>query len=245
MIHRRCLTAAVVLLALGRVSHGLAAEGSQLSELFYQLQILQQEITTLRGTVEEQAYQIEQLKRAQSEQYRNVDQRLLALQQGAAQVPRQSSADQSAAAAGASAQSGATAAPAVSASSDAALTDEQREYNAAYALIGEKRYDEALRAFNRLIVDYPGGALTGNALYWLGELYLAQDQTERARAQFIQVLDLYPDHPKVPDTLFKLGVTYDRLGDNYRALEYLNQVRAEHPQHKAATLAAEYATEMQ
>ena len=234
---------ALLTAALSGAVQGQAAEGSQLSELFYQLQVLQQEVTTLRGTVEEQAYQIEQLKRAQSEQYRNVDQRLLALQQGSETARPAGNAQ--AASTVAAAPSGAAGDAPPNSTSDAALTDEQREYNAAYALIGEKRYDEALRAFNRLIVDYPGGALTGNALYWLGELYLAQDQTERARAQFIQVLDLYPDHPKVPDTLFKLGVTYDRLGDNYRALEYLNQVRAEHPQHKAATLAAEYATEMQ
>lgn len=218
---------------------GFAAEGSQLSQLFYQLQVLQQEITTLRGVVEEQAYQIEQLRASQQQQYRNVDQRLLELQQAAPSgEPRAPTAKAS------GTTSDGVPAGASSTSTDAPQTQEQRDYNAAYALIGERKYDDALRAFNRLIVDHPGGELTGNALYWLGELYLVQDEVERARAQFIQVLDLYPDHRKVPDTLFKLGVTYDRLGDSGKALEFLNRVRAEHPQHAAAGKAAEYAKAM-
>ena len=61
----------------------------------------------------------------------------------------------------------------------------------------------------------------------------------------MQVISLYPDHPKVPDTLYKLGVTYHRLGDAARAQTYFSQVQAEHPQSSAAGLAASYAREMQ
>ena len=108
----------------------------------------------------------------------------------------------------------------------------------------ERQFDASVDAFNRLVVEYPNGAYTPNAFYWLGELYLAQEDNERARQAFAQVVNLYPDHQKVPDALYKLGVVYHRLGDVDRAREYLSQVRREHPQSSAAGLAETYLAEL-
>jgi TolA-binding protein len=58
------------------------------------------------------------------------------------------------------------------------------------------------------------------------------------------VLNLYPDHPKVPDTLYKLGVVYHRLGDNQRAIGYFEQVGREYPNSSAAGLATRYMAEL-
>jgi tol-pal system protein YbgF len=107
-----------------------------------------------------------------------------------------------------------------------------------------RQFDESAAAFNQLIADYPNGQYTPNAYYWLGELYLAQTDTERARQSFAQVLNLYPDHPKVPDTLYKLGVVYHRLGDNQRAIGYFEQVGREYPNSSAAGLATRYMAEL-
>ena len=122
---------------------------------------------------------------------------------------------------------------------------EREAYTRAFDLMKNRNFDDSIVAFNGLIVDYPNGQYTPNAFYWLGELYLAQQNTEQARQSFMQVINLYPDHPKVPDTMYKLGVAYHRLGDNTRAMNFFNQVRAEHPQSSAAGLAASYAQEMQ
>jgi TolA-binding protein len=60
----------------------------------------------------------------------------------------------------------------------------------------------------------------------------------------MQVVSLYPDHPKVPDTLYKLGVAYHRLGDTTRAMQYFGEVQSQFPQSSAAGLAASYAQEI-
>jgi len=70
-------------------------------------------------------------------------------------------------------------------------------------------------------------------------------ELERARQSFAQVTNLFPDHLKVSDALYKLGVVYHRLGDNARALQYLNRVRQQHPASSAAGLAETYAAELQ
>ena len=57
-------------------------------------------------------------------------------------------------------------------------------------------------------------------------------------------MNLYPDHDKVADALYKLGVVYHKLADTTRSLDYLAQVQSKYPGTSAATLAAQYAEEV-
>lgn len=213
-----------------------AAGGGSLSALFYELQILQQEVQDLRGMLEEQNHRLERLARDQQEQYLDLDRRMQALRRGGGGSEASAGADSGSGAAGGGGQDDAE--PAGPPGS------EREAYSAAFDLMKNRQFDESVAAFNALIEDYPNGAYTPNAFYWLGELHLAQDQIERARQSFAQVINLYPDHQKVPDALYKLGVVYHRLGDVERAREYLNQVRREHARSSAAGLAASYLAEL-
>ena len=210
------------------------SDSRRLSELFYELQLLQQEVRELRGLVEEQGYQIKRMARDQQEQYIDLDRRVSGLR-GAPSAS--GSAPASAAAPGSAAAPSSVGAPAASGS-------ERDAYTSAFNLMKEQQFDASTAAFNRLIVDYPNGQYTPNAFYWLGELYLAKTQFEQARQAFAQVTNLYPTHQKVPDALYKLGVVYHRLGDTQRSLEFLDRVRKEHPQSSAAGLAQTYAAEL-
>jgi len=201
-------------------------DARRLSQLFYQLQVLQQEVQELRGTVEEQSHQLERIARDQQEQYIDLDRRVAALRNNA------------------SAPTIATPAQ-VAPPSSTGSGSERDAYTEAFNLMKNRQFDESADAFNKLIADYPNGQFTPNAFYWLGELYLAKTEYEKARQSFAQVANLYPDHSKVPDALYKLGVVYHRLGDKERALEYLRKVRAEYPQSSAAGLAETYAAELQ
>ena len=227
----------------------------RLSELFYQIQVLQQEVQDLRGLVEEQAYQLNRLARDQKEQYMDLDRRVAGLSGpgGAAAAP-------SAAVSGSPPVASAPPVTRPGAGSSAPVTPgstvatglpgsantvpEREAYQRAFDLMKTRQFEESIAAFNRLIVDYPNGQYTPNAFYWLGELHLAQQNTEQARQSFMQVVNLYPDHPKVPDTLYKLGVAYHRLGDTTRANEYFDQVQQRFPQSTAAGLAASYQQEL-
>ena len=79
----------------------------------------------------------------------------------------------------------------------------------------------------------------------IGWVNLATGQTEPARQNFVQVIRLYPDHQKVPDSLYKLGVLYFQLGDEAESRRYLQRVRSEYPQSSAGTLAKRYLAEME
>ncbi len=208
-----------------------AGDNRRLSELFYQLQVLQQELQELRGIAEEQTYQLNRLARDQKEQYIDLDQRIVALR-----------TNNPTPAVGASTPDTRTFVPETPTGRTATERD---AYTAAFNLMKGRQFEESATAFNQLIIDYPNGQYTPNAFYWLGELYLTNVETEKARQSFVQVVNLYPDHQKVPDALYKLGVVYHRLSDTQQALQYLDRVRSEHPQSSAAGLAESYASELQ
>lgn len=219
--------------AVGTAAPSLNADtgaDGQLSQLFYQLQVLQQEIQTLRGQVEEQDYIIKRLQRDQKEQYLDLDKRVVALYNNepapgpSASVPE---------------------APRANSTAGGNLSERQA-YETAFDAMRRRQFDESLVGFRQLIENYPNGQYTPNAYYWIGELHLAaQSEPEMARQSFMQVVSLYPDHQKAPDALYKLGVVYHSLGDTPTALDYLNKVQQQFPNTSAAGLAAKYAAELQ
>ena len=206
----------------------------QLSELFYRIQVLQQDLKDLRGTIEEQSYLIKRLERSQKEQYLDLDNRLVQLggadlESRAVQTEDKESSEE-----------------VTTPISEVPEFDNEREaYQYAFDLMRNRQYQESLAGFEEIIVAFPNGQYTPNAFYWIGELYLAQGDNEKSRQSFIQVISLYPDHQKVPDAMYKLGVVYFALGDNQSAIRYLGQVQQEYPNSSAAGLAARYSVEIQ
>ena len=217
--------------------------GTGLATLYRQIQVLQQELQTLRGLLEEQGFQIERLARDQKAQYVDLDQRIVALRQGGGAQPPGTGLGPGA---GAQPQPGGAPPPVAGAGlADAgAGPDERQAYAAAFNLMEGRAFADAVAGFQKVLADYPNGQYAPNCYYWLGELFLVQNEIEDARQNFVQVVQLYPDHSKVADALYKLGVIYHRLDDNQRALEHLNRVRNDHPDSSAADLAARYAAEL-
>jgi tol-pal system protein YbgF len=206
------------------------------SELFMRFQQLEADVSELRGIVEEQSHLIERLTQQQKEQYLDLDRRVaLALkgQSGAATAPPPGMPPGSAGS--------------VEPPQAVSNTDSERDaYSIGFELTKQKRFPEAINAFNEMLVKYPNGQFSGNAFYWLGELYLAlpQPNLEKSRQSFTQVISLYPNNQKISDAMYKLGVVYHQLGDRTNAMEYLSRVQAQYPGTPAARLAQSYAAEL-
>ena len=207
--------------------------GNQLSDLFYQMQLLQSELQDLRGLVEEQGYTISRLQRDQKEQYMDLDRRVMAISQnpGAASTSGVSTP-------GSTASTRPTPGPRAG--------SEREAYTQAFEAMRAKQFEASLQGFQSLVEDYPNGQYTPNAYYWIGELELvAGGDPEKARQSFMQVVKLYPDHQKAPDAMYKLGVVYHNLGDLNQAMDYLQRVQQQYPGSSAAGLAGKYAAELQ
>ncbi len=219
----------------GSGTNGVRADlqDGSLGQMFYQMQVLQQEVQLLRGKVEQQQYLIENLRRDQKEQYVDLDGRVAAL-----------AANRPAPPPGSSSQGGSGAGETPSPTGEKIWATEREAYSAAIELMRAKKFEPSIDGFEGLIVNLPNGKYTPNAFYWLGELYLAQTESEKARQNFVQVVRLYPKHQKVPGALYKLGVLYHGLGDVKQAKTYLDKVQTEFPASSAAKLARTYAQAM-
>lgn len=189
-------------------------------DIHYQMQLLEDEVRTLRGLVEELNNEIRQQKKRQMDDYMDLDRRLSALT--SAGVSGQSGQQRPPAASGAGTTT-ATEKPNMASVSPSASADESHHYEAAYKLLKDGKINEATAAFKSHIANYPNGKYVANAHYWLGEIYVLQNKLELARQSFTAVVDNYPIHRKAPDSTFKLGQVYFMLGNKAKAKEYLDK----------------------
>jgi TolA-binding protein len=201
---------------------GRAVDGS--GDRYYQMQVLQEEVQMLRGMVEELNYELQQLKQRQMDDYLDIDRRLSAQLSGTAAnnppaaVPAGPAGRSYGGEPATPASGGATTAPVAAADNSAMKADYD---NASGLLLKQRDINGAALAFKQHIVDHPSSPYVPNAYYWLGEIYLLQDQAELSRQSFTAVVEQHPLHAKAMDARFKLGKIYHQLGDDARARELL------------------------
>lgn len=213
------------------------------SELFFMVEQLKQEVMMLRGLLEEQSFEMRQLQERSKDRYRDTDERIQSLVQKVAVLEKaESSVVIKSSAPVVSPPVVNPGGPDVVAVNQVVeKTDEQKvAYQKAYNLVKEKNFPEAIDALHAYVENYPEGDLTGNAFYWLGEVYLVLPKLEQARQAFTIVVKTFPGHRKLADSIYKLAVTYDRLQKPAEAELYLKQVQEQFPNSTAAKLAQNY-----
>jgi tol-pal system protein YbgF len=112
-------------------------------------------------------------------------------------------------------------------------------YQAAFELLKQQRYEPAALAFQQFLVSFPESQLADNAQYWLAESYYVTDQFEEALAQFSIVINQYSESRKVPDALLKMGYCNYELERWNDARAALARVQSEYPDTTAARLAVQ------
>ncbi len=203
--------------------------GNPTADLHYQLQMIQEELRTLRGMVEEQANEIRQLKQRQMDDYMDLDRRLSGnnYSGGAPAAAVMGAATPS------SSQLGSTSTPKQTSRGPAGTTgaaqaasdkEQLQDYTRAYNLLKDRKIDEAINAFDAHIASYPTGPYAANAHYWLGEIYLLRNDLPKAEAAFAAVVDNFPAHRKAGDAAFKLGTVYFQEGKKDKARTVLKKV---------------------
>jgi tol-pal system protein YbgF len=169
-------------------------------ELLTMVEMMQQEIAELRGTVEEQNHKIEILQKQQQQRYLDLDRRMADLLSTPIAAVKSNDDVQS----------------------DVLPADDL--YASAMSFIKKKDFTRALEQLDLFAKTYPKHTLAANAFYWSGEVQLAQGNFALAIKQFETVVYQHPEHNKVADSHYKLAVSYDRSGNVEKATELLKQV---------------------
>ncbi|MDI3358317.1 tol-pal system protein YbgF [Pseudomonas sp. UYIF39] len=218
---------------------GVSAPVSAQGELFNQLQSMQEQISRQQGVIEVLQNDVARMKQESLERYQDLDRRI-GTGVAPAATPDNSSTGGSLNAPGAAAGAAAGAAVAQAPAAGSEPADPAKEklyYDAAFDLIKAKDFDKASQAFTAFLRKYPNSQYAGNAQYWLGEVNLAKGDLQGAGQAFAKVSQLYPKHPKVPDSLYKLADVERRLGHPDKVKGILQQVVSQYPGTSAAQLA--------
>lgn len=241
---------------LSRLERILENQGG--SDLMLRMQQLQQEMQELRGLVETQQFELQKLRRQQRDQFLDFDARMggapaeaspadstlgagqdigAGLDPSAQDLqPPPGAEPQAAITAPTPSSPGALGIPSLP-SPETTAGNERDGYRDAFELLKQRKYPEAVDAFNDLLRRYPQGQYADNARYWLAETYYVQRNYPAALAEFDRLVQLNAGSPRVPGALLKIGyIQYEQEAyDQARAV--LRQVVAQYPQSTEARLA--------
>ncbi len=189
-----------------------------------QLQMQQQiddmaaEINELRGTIEKNSYDIQQMVTRQRQLFIELDR----IRNQAPQTPTTAVSTET---------------PDTAAGVFSNDENERAAYDNAVNIVRvEKDFPKALAAFQQFQQDYPDSVYAANTHYWVGQLHFVQRSDVEAAKSFASVV-AYKDSPKRADSLIKLGDIAARNGKPEVAKKYYQQVVDEYPNSSSSDMA--------
>lgn len=181
-------------------------------ELQNQLQVMRQEIATLRGALEVQTHELAKFQRSQRDLATELDGRIKRFEPVAVSLDgRQVNVDQA----------------------------ERRAYEAALATFRGGDFKGALLAFGQFLTAYPQSPYGPSVAYWSGSSQYALKDNRAAIATLQGFARANPDHPRVPDALVTIGNAQADLGDRKAAAETYRAVTERFDSSPAAQTARE------
>ena len=207
---------------------------------------LQDDLRTLRGEVERLRYDLDGHSRQSKELHSDLDRRLQRLEASpAATVPPYAPVTPSF-------DNGVVQPPLSSAPSPAVpplsmesrpstagggAADEETAYLKAFDALKAGKYDSAISGFRGMLEKWPQGNFSDNAWYWMGESHYVKQQYRPSLDAFNALVERFPASPKVPDALFKAGLSQWSLKDTEGAKATWRRVVKDYPNSNAAGLA--------
>jgi tol-pal system protein YbgF len=189
-----------------------------LLELAQKQASLEGEMRALRGQIDELKFSGDSLRDQQRELFTDLDKRVQALE-----------------GAGAAAQSAVRTPNGL----PVPAGNDRANYQAAFDLLKDGQYPEAIQAFKQFLTSFPDSMLGDNAQYWLGESHYVMKDYPQALKDFRTLIDKYPDSRKLPDALLKVGYCNYELKNWKEARTALNQVVQQFSDTTAARLASQ------
>ena len=103
-------------------------------------------------------------------------------------------------------------------------------------LIDNSRYSEAAENLRFLILSYPKGAYLVDSYFWLAEIYFLQEMNEDAYETYLSLINNFPEHERVPVSLYKLGLISIKLEKNDEAIAFFERVVLNYPESGSSIL---------
>ena len=118
-------------------------------------------------------------------------------------------------------------------------------YSAATKYLENQNYDDAFKLFNFFTETFVDEQKTPLAFFWLGEISLINNDIEKSKGYFLDLVSSYPDHYRVPLAHKKIGDIYLKNNDVEMAIDRYNYVIREYPNNAASSQALQLLKDME
>lgn len=111
--------------------------------------------------------------------------------------------------------------------------DEQFKF--AFDFLKQNDYVQGEKAMRAFADAHPNHPLTGNALFWLGQMAFVNKDYTKSAVAFAQSYEKFPDGSKAPESLQKLGMSLANLNKKDEACTAFKQFQTQYPTAPVAT----------
>lgn len=239
---------------LVNIEHLLQNNG--LLEILQQIELLQREVSQLRGEIEVNNYALNKMTKRQRNLYTDIDRRLQNMEGqsmtrtstlvtpsleklGQIEIVNPPESETEAIALTLE-QSKTDQQPQIDRAMEVTATTTEIEtrtdplqikakYQQAFKLLKKSQYNQAIKAFSKFVKTHPDSEYSDNAQYWMAEALYVKRQYEDAIREYKNLVSSYPDFQKVPQGLLKIGYSYQELGEFDTAKLWYIDVRQRFP----------------
>jgi tol-pal system protein YbgF len=102
-------------------------------------------------------------------------------------------------------------------------------YETAFGYLQQRDYGAAESAFDEFLRRHPNDPLAGYAQYWLGESLYVRGQYRAAAGAFLKGYQTYGRSPKAAESLLKLAMSLQRLGQKDAACSSYTELTTKFP----------------
>ncbi len=107
--------------------------------------------------------------------------------------------------------------------------DAKQMYDKAYSYLLQQDYGAAEASFRDFLAQHPNHELAGSAQYWLGETHYLRGEYKTAATAFLEGYEKHRQDAKAPDSLLKLAMSLERLGQRGAACSSFSELSAQFP----------------
>jgi tol-pal system protein YbgF len=118
-------------------------------------------------------------------------------------------------------------------------------YSAATKYLENQNYDDAFKLFKFFTETFVDEQKTPLAFFWLGEISFINNDIEKSKGYFLDLVSSYPDHYRVPLAHKKIGDIYLKNNDVEMAIDRYNYVIREYPNNAASSQALQLLKNME
>jgi tol-pal system protein YbgF len=119
------------------------------------------------------------------------------------------------------------------------IDTDQTMYAVAKDHYDQGRMKEAREGFETFLKAYPKSKNADNAQFWIGETYYQQKWYEKAILEYQKVIENYPKDNKVPAALLKQAFSFQKINDKSNAKLILKELAQKYPSSNEGKLAAQ------